>query len=179
MNRLIQDLSDLASVDGGRLQIDRAIQPLAPLIEECVASFAEDAAAKSIVFDVQLEPDLPAAHADPLRVTQVLSDLIDNAIKHAEGATRIAIHARRAPGAPGRIEVSVADDGSGIAPEDRGKIFDRFWMANRADRKGNGLGLAIARELCQLHQGTLELVPSDRGTTLALTLPAAAPGQAP
>ncbi|MGH3391268.1 MAG: sensor histidine kinase [Actinomadura sp.] len=106
---------------------------------------------------------------DPLRITRLLTNLLDNAERHAD--TRVAVTVR-AEGSTAVLEV--ADDGAGIAPEDREMIFDRFTRleASRSrDTGGTGLGLAIARQIAEAHEGTLTVEDSDRGARLVLRVP--------
>ena len=90
---------------------------------------------------------------DPQRVRQVVANLVSNALRHAAGpGTHVVVSAIQKPG---EVEVSVADDGPGIPPDDLPHLFDRFWRADRAHTEGSGLGLAIARELVRAHGGRI------------------------
>ena len=110
---------------------------------------------------------LPFLSGDNDRLAQVFTNLIDNALKHTSQGERVTVVAREVMGPPARkgekavptIEVSVADTGSGIPPEDLSRIFERFYQVDKSRRrkgKGAGLGLAIAKEIVQAHGGQIK-----------------------
>lgn len=171
LNRLVHDLGELAAADGGRLRVELAPEDPGPLIREVAASFAGDATKKGTDLRVELAEPLPSVPLDADRFRQVLADLVDNAIKFGAAPGRGPIVVRAAV-RDRTLEVSVVDRGSGIAATDLPRVFDRFWMANRADRAGNGLGLSIAKELVEAHGGTLRVESTaGDGTTATATFP--------
>jgi signal transduction histidine kinase len=133
------------------------------------------AAAKGIDSVVTVAPDLPPIAADPDRLTQILLNLVGNAVKFTEQGH---IHST-VRGADGGVEISVADTGIGIAPEAQTAIFDEFRQADASTTRrfgGTGLGLAIAKRLVEMQGGTLAVESAvDVGSTFTLWLPAASP----
>jgi signal transduction histidine kinase len=176
MSRIIQDLLDVASMDSGRLSLERQIESIGPLLGRVEAMFrvvADDRGIALILEHTGLE-GLPRVNIDAERVEQVLANLLNNALKFTDagGIVRIA-----AISAPGKITVTVSDTGPGIAPEDLPHIFDRFWHGRRRTKiRSTGLGLAISRGIVQAHGGRIwaESTPG-QGTTVSFELPAATP----
>jgi signal transduction histidine kinase len=127
---------------------------------------------------------LPPLTGDNDRLAQVFTNLVDNALKHISQGGRVTISAAEIAGQPARkgekavprIEVSVADTGSGIPPEDLSRIFERFYQVDKSRRrkgKGAGLGLAIAKEIVQAHGGQIKAESVvGVGTKFTVTLPA-------
>src|SRR5262249_4409846 len=140
---------------------------LAILVRDVADSFAAEGQAAGVVLRVELDPDLPLIDIDPLRIRQVIVNLLSNALAHTPRGGRVSVSA--AP-SPEGITVKVADTGSGIPEADLPKIFDRFYKGSSS--RGSGLGLTIARNLVELHDGRL-LASSEvgKGTTMMLTLP--------
>jgi signal transduction histidine kinase len=134
------------------------------------------AAAKGINSVVTVEPELPLIAVDPDRLTQILLNLVGNAVKFTEqGYVQSAVRS-----AGDGVEISVADTGIGIAPEAQTAIFDEFRQADASTTRrfgGTGLGLAIAKRLVEMQGGTLAVESTvDVGSTFTLWLPAASPG---
>jgi signal transduction histidine kinase len=168
MTRMVQDLLDVAKFESGRLGIDKRMIDVAPVIGEAVDMLRPLAVERSLKLDSSTVDDLPPIAADAGRVLQVLSNLIGNAIKFTPAGGRIAI---RAEPAGGQTRFSVADTGPGIPPSQLPHIFGRFWQADANDRRGIGLGLAIAKGIVEAHGGRI-WVESEvgRGTTFYFTL---------
>ncbi len=169
---LIEDLLTISQLESGRLALNlRATQ-----IRNVAARVVEDLQARAQLKSVTLENQVPAdlfAHADGERIEQVLFNLVDNAIKYGKTGGRTVIHGR--PAAPGCIEVSVQDDGPGIPPDSRERLFERFYRVDKArsrEQGGTGLGLAIVKHIVQCHGGEvgLESQPG-QGATFRFTLP--------
>jgi signal transduction histidine kinase len=173
MNRLVQDLLDVAKLEAGRVGIDARELQVAPLVREAHEMLAPLAAEKSIRLDYTVSEALPAVTADGGRVLQVLSNLVGNAVKFTPKGGRIVI---RADPAPGGVRFSVADTGPGIPQEQLGKLFGRFWQGNPADRRGIGLGLSIAKGIVDAHGGRIWVESRvGEGTTFYFTLGTALP----
>ena len=154
---LVEDLLVLARADSHELALSVRPVELAPVVRGVVAAAAPLARRERRV--TLAHPDaLPAlvALADPDRLTQVLANLVRNAITHTPEGGAVLIRVGELP--PDRVVVDVSDTGAGIAPEDRERIFERFYRADRSrsrDSGGFGLGLAIARELTAAMGGTI------------------------
>jgi signal transduction histidine kinase len=168
MNRLIQDLMDVAKLEAGRVGIDARRMEVAPIVREAHEMLAPLATEKNIRLDGVCAESLPTIMADAGRVLQVLSNLVGNALKFTPANGRVVI---RADAAPGGVRFSVSDTGQGIPPEQLAKIFGRFWQANPADRRGIGLGLTIAKGIVEAHGGRIWVESRvGEGTTFHFTL---------
>ncbi len=172
LERLINDLHLLALADAGQLPLYREMVAPVMLVNEAVRSFTQSAAERGIRLTTVLADDLPDIMVDPLRIAQVLGNLIGNALRHtpAGGEVKVAVTADQ-----GSIVFSVRDTGPGIDPADLPHIFDRFYRADRSRTRssgGAGLGLAIARRLVEAHRGQI-WVESElgRGTTVSFAMP--------
>ncbi len=181
LSRLVDDLRELAQAEAGQLPLERRAVDAAELVKAAVASFAPLAAEQQITLAVEADAPLPAVMADPDRISQVLRNLINNALRYTAAGGQVTVAAQAGP--PGYVTVRVADTGSGIAPEDLPHVFDRFWRADRSRARssgGSGLGLAIARHLIEAHGGRIG-VDSElgRGATFYFTLPVAATSPRP
>jgi len=170
----------LAASRGGTqgvvLELGRA--PLAPVFEAVAAMFAPRLAERGLRLSLALDPAASEARCDPSRVEQVLTNLVGNAVKYASTGGAIEI-ASRAIAGPERdamrrwVEISVADDGPGIAPEHRERVFEPYVQLCPRGASGIGLGLAICRRLVEAHGGEIRLDPRDGGgCRFAFTLPA-------
>lgn len=172
LNRLVEDLQELALVEAGQLKL--VFQPVAPneLVQRAVASVQPAAAAKQITIMADLPEALPPVYADRERVGQVLRNLLDNAITHTAAEGEIVVSARVS--GP-ELEVSVRDTGAGIAYQDLPNVFDRFYRADRSRARatgGFGLGLAIVKQLVEAHGGRVWVRSTvGIGSTFLFTLP--------
>jgi signal transduction histidine kinase len=165
--RLVDDLGTLAHSERGLMGLQREPTDLAVLIHDAAGALASEAAAREVSLAVEDSAEFPLVDVDPLRIRQVLTNLVSNAIRHSKGGAQVSIRAERRPD---RIVVSVTDTGPGIAPEDLPRIFDRFQKG--AGSQGSGLGLAIARNLVAAHGGEMSADSTPgRGTTVAFTIP--------
>jgi signal transduction histidine kinase len=173
--RLIGDLVDWAAIEQGKLRIEPA--PFAPgaMVESALVGPQARAARRGIALSAKIEPALPAVVADKRRVSQVLDNLLENAIRHTPKGGRVEVAVERKGQ---EVAFSVKDTGEGIAAGELDKIFRSFYQGSGHSEGGRlGLGLAIARELVQAHKGRLEVESPGpgRGSTFLFTLPAAPP----
>lgn len=170
MNRLIQDLLDVASIEAGRLSLERDREAVPPLLGDALRMFEVEAAQRHVQLSAESSADLPAINVDTSRIVQVLGNLLRNALKFTPDGGRITV---RASSAGRDIVFAVSDTGPGIPVADQPFVFDRYWQARRsANKRGTGLGLSIARGIVQAHGGRmwLESEPG-RGTTFFFTIP--------
>ena len=176
LSRLVDDLLDLARIEAGRLDLAVHAVDVGEAIKRVHRMVSVQAAAKGIATAVTVEPDLPLIAADPDRLTQILLNLVGNAVKFTEQGHILSTVRRVGTG----VEISVIDTGIGIAPEAQAAIFDEFRQADASTTRrfgGTGLGLAIAKRLVEMHGGTLTVESTvDVGSTFTLWLPAARPG---
>jgi two-component system sensor histidine kinase BaeS len=170
LERLVDDLRTLSLADSGALPLHREPTDPAVLLEDVAAAHRATASTAGIKLRVDEAAGLPTLDLDPVRMKQVLTNLVENAIRAMPdgGAIVLAAH-----GDGDSLVVDVTDDGPGIAPELRSTLFDRFTKS--AGSRGSGLGLAIARAIVTAHGGTIEASPGPggKGTTLRISLPLA------
>jgi PAS domain S-box-containing protein len=168
-NRLIQDLLDITHIESGRLSLDKTRLHAAAIVYE-VLEQGQMLAGQCGVELVRGALDRSAAIlADRDRVVQALGNLVGNALKFTPAGGRVTVSVER----DGKeVCISVADTGPGIAPEQVPHLFDRYWQANRADRRGVGLGLSIVKGIAEAHGGTVQVRTAlGEGTTFTLVLP--------
>jgi signal transduction histidine kinase len=172
---MIDDLLEASRADTRKLTIRRSSISVADVIDQAVKSHSAIAAEKGISLKTDVSPDLPRVYADPVRISQVLTNLLDNAVKFSLPSSVITIHAHTFKDDPSFLCVSVADCGCGIAPEDFERIFDRLYQLPKpgeAGRRGLGLGLFICKEIVGRHDGRIWVSSeSGKGSTLLFTLP--------
>jgi two-component system sensor histidine kinase BaeS len=171
LERLIDDLRTLSLAESGALPLHR--EPTAPdvLLEDVAAAHRARAATSGVTLAVEARPDLPPVELDPVRMRQVVTNLVDNALRVMPAGGTITLGATASDGT---VAISVADDGPGIPAELLPHVFERFTRS--ATSRGSGLGLAIARAIVDAHGGTiaarsLEAPAAGHGTTMTITLP--------
>ena len=167
LGRLVDDLLRLSRLEAGVVDLDRQDVRLRPLVEQSVTEVRS--AGRPGTFQVALADDV-AVQGDPERLRQLLVNVLDNAGRHAPPDTAVRVTGGIDDVADGGWWLEVADDGGGVAPEDRERVFERFGTDGAG---GTGLGLAVARWVAQLHGGTLRFLdpPSGRGARLRLEVP--------
>jgi PAS domain S-box-containing protein len=171
MNRMIQDLLDVKRMETGHLTIDLKPESAAVLVNDTIEMLRPLAAGSSIAMEANVADDLPTVLADAARIHQVLSNLVGNAVKFTPRQGRITVSADRIEG---EVRFAVIDTGPGIPPEQVPHIFGRFWQAKSSDRRGIGLGLAIAKGIVEAHQGRIWVESQvGLGSTFYFTLPGA------
>lgn len=165
--RLIDDLRTLTEAETGTLALHREPTDLGVLAGEAVAAFRPRAESAGVRLALDVADDLPLLSVDPVRLREVLNNLVANALRYTPAGASVTVSGRPASGG---VVLTVADTGAGITPEALPHIFDRFYKT--PDSRGTGLGLAIARDLAAAHGGTLEVESEvGRGTTIRVTLP--------
>lgn len=169
---LIDDLLDLAKIEAGREELD--LEPVDPA-EPCAAALElvrPGAHAAGVALAVSLAPGLPALSADRRRVTQILLNLLANALRFTPRGGRIGLELAGAPGGEG-ARFSVWDTGPGVDPARMGGLFRAFAQLEGGQRRGGtGLGLALVARLVRLHGGSVAMAPGDdEGSRFSVTLP--------
>jgi PAS domain S-box-containing protein len=152
MNRLINDLLEITRIDTGHLTLDLAPLAVGPLVEEEAAMLRPLAEARQITLRVEIDRPDATLQMDNVRIHQVLSNLVGNAIKFTPTGGQVTIGCTIGE-TEGRF--AVIDTGPGIPPEEIPHIFGRFWQSSRQDKRGVGLGLAIAKGLVEGHGGRI------------------------
>lgn len=182
MATLIGQLLDLSRLESGQTKLSIGVVPVKQLVERVFERFQTSATDKGIHLESLSGPRLAIA-GDEGRLIQLLSNLLDNAIRHTDQGGHIQVQAHLAPPPQGKasthVRLIVSDTGEGIAPEHLSRIFERFNRGGDSDqeREGFGLGLAIVREIVGLHRGTIAVSSQvGVGTTWVIELPSAAPG---
>jgi len=173
LSHMIEDLRTLSLADAGELPLARSPVEPGALVQRSATAHRPSAQAAGIELSVDLEPALPATmDLDPDRMTQVLGNLLDNALLHTPKGGRILLSAKLA--AEG-VEIRVCDSGPGIPQAELELVFERLYRSDRSRQRnagGSGLGLAIAKSIVEAHGGTIraESAPGE-GTTIVVTLP--------
>lgn len=168
LERLVDDLRTLSLAESGALPLHREPTDPAVLLEDVAAAHRARADAAKVAITVAAAPGLPPIELDPVRMRQVVSNLVDNAIRVMPDGGAITLSATAVDGS---LEISVADDGPGIPAELLPTVFERFTKS--ATSRGSGLGLSIARAIVTAHGGTIGATsdPGQRGTTIRISLP--------
>ena len=171
LSRLIDDLRTLAQAESGTLKLQKEAADLADLVSETVASFRPQAEEAGVTLHIDVASGLPLVSLDPLRIREVLLNLLANALRYTPRGGVISISCSFADDSK-CIAVAVRDSGAGIPPEDLSHIFDRFYKTR--DSRGSGLGLTIAKNLVAAHGGDIAAESTlGQGTTVRFTLPVA------
>jgi signal transduction histidine kinase len=152
MNRLIQDLLTIATIEADRMPLQRELLSPSALAHEAVELAAQKAASRSIGLRAVVAGEVPLISADGDRLLQVLSNLIDNAIRFTPEGGEVAV---RVESTRYDVQFAVADNGCGIPSEDLPFIFDSFWRRRGQTVEGAGLGLAIAKAIVEAHGGSI------------------------
>jgi signal transduction histidine kinase len=168
---LINDVLDLSKIEAGRLELELADFAPAEVVASVQSTTESLARAKGLALHVRLPPGLPRAHGDARRITQVLLNLVGNAIKFTEAGEVLVEVTADADG----LELAVADTGPGIPLAEQARIFEEFHQVDSSSTRrqgGTGLGLAIARRIVELHGGSIgvESTPG-RGSRFTVRLP--------
>jgi signal transduction histidine kinase len=183
MNRLVLDLLDLAKFDAGTVRFNFVLVNMAVLLRDIVKRIKVQAKNAHIQLEESI-PGLPEIIGDPDRLSQVMNNLIDNALKHTQPGGKVSICAKDLVR---NLEISVSDTGPGIPTEDLSRVFERFYQIEKSrpggSGRGAGLGLSIAREIILAHKGVI-YVQNNRdtdnfktGCTFVVKLPIASPNR--
>lgn len=170
LNRLVEDLRELTLAEAGELELNKGPTDLAKLVRRSASKLSDHAAETDVELKTDLPEALPEIELDADRISQVINNLVKNAIRHTgPGEVRISLEE-----GPEDIVVKIADTGEGIPEEKLEHVFDRFYRvdSSRAGEGGSGLGLSIAKELVEAHGGEIWIDSEPgKGTTVGFSLP--------
>ena len=171
MNRLIGDLLDTVRMHAGKFTLDLEDVPVVAIFRQTIETFRPIAEKSGVYLEAVPPDDGVVVRADPFRVSQIVGNIVGNALKFTPEDGKVTI---RADASANHVAIHVSDTGPGIAPADIDHLFDDFWQARRNDHRGVGLGLAIAKGLVEAQGGRIwcESAPG-RGSTFSFTLPRA------
>jgi len=169
LEHLVDDLRTLSLADAGELSIN--LQTIEPdrLLHEVASPYQYQAQKKNIKLDLDIASPLHSLTVDPGRITQVLTNILDNAIRHTPENGKIILSAKQIGN---QVEIAVQDSGPGLSLEDINRIFERFYRADSSRQRedgGSGLGLAIAKSIIQAHNGQV-FAESELGKGLKITI---------
>jgi len=173
LSRLVDDLQELALADAGELKLNRQSEDITQLIQQAVKAVQTKVLAKGLEINVDITANLSSVNIDYQRISQVLRNLLENAIKHTPNGGKITVSAVQQESF---IRVNVEDDGEGIPAEDLPNMFERFYRVDKSRTRhagGSGLGLTIAKRLVESHGGTISVQSElGKGSCFSFTLPA-------
>ena len=172
LSRLVDDLQELSLADAGELNLVRRAEDIAELINQAVATVRAQVVAKGVSLSSDLPDKLSPVNIDSHRISQVLRNLLENALAHTDKGDTITVTARQQGN---WMEVNVSDTGAGIPAEDLPNIFERFYRVDKSRTRatgGSGLGLTIAQRLVEAHGGKIEAQSElGKGSCFTFTLP--------
>jgi len=177
LSRLVDDLQDLALAEAGELKLVCQTEDVSALVNQAVAAMQAEAATKGVSVSIDLSDRLPSVNIDYHRISQVLRNLLENAVAHTAQGGSITVAAKQQDN--NWVEVSVTDTGEGIPADDLPNIFERFYRVDKSRARatgGSGLGLTIAKRLVEAHGGKLEVQSElGKGSRFSFTIPVAEP----
>jgi signal transduction histidine kinase len=167
---LINDVLDLAKIEAGKMELELSEVAIPEVLRGAVSMHSERASRGGVELSLATEPEEITITADGRRVRQIVFNLLSNAVKFTPAEGRVDVSARLDDG---KVEITVADTGPGIAPEELETIFEEFKQATDGKQaEGTGLGLPLSRKLAELHGGRLWVESEvDRGSMFRFTLP--------
>jgi two-component system phosphate regulon sensor histidine kinase PhoR len=173
LDLLAGDLLTLAQLESANPHLQFGDIDLSSFFRDLIHDWEKKLASKQLNIFVDVSPDFSTIRADPTRLQEALYNLLDNAVKYSRERGEIRLSAREREG---EIELTVSDDGIGMAKEDLPRIFERFYRADKArspdNVRGTGLGLAIVKHIAQLHGGRVEADSElSKGTTIRVLIP--------
>ena len=185
MSRMVTELLDLARIESGQIVMRQETVHVNAVLRDCADKLALRARQAGVKLEVQTPNDLPVITGDGDRLAQAFTNLLDNALKHTPEGGKVTLAARPLTGSsivrkgktwPAGVEVSVSDTGSGIPPEDLGRIFERFYQVDKSRPRGGarsvGLGLAIVKQIVEAHYGMIHAESVvGLGSRFVVTLP--------
>jgi signal transduction histidine kinase len=180
MQHLVDDLLDLSRIESGGWRPQRRAVDVKGVARDAWASFADEATRRNLRFDIQVAPDATPLAGDPAALHQILSNLLENAVRHTPDGGRVEVGAEVTSEG---LALWVSDTGAGIAAEHLPRIFERFYRVDSGrgrDSGGTGLGLAIVKHLVEAHGARMTARSTPRqGTTIRMVFPPPSAGTEP
>jgi two-component system phosphate regulon sensor histidine kinase PhoR len=177
LNALVEDVLSLARLESPGIELNLTEVDLPELLHSIMRDWEKRFAAKQLKSHLNFPGNLPRLPADETRLQELISNLLDNAVKYSKPGGTVFLRAESADGA---VRISVADQGPGISADDLPRIFERFYRADKSrsgEQPGTGLGLSIVKHIAQLHGGRVEASSElGKGTTISVSLPVSIPG---
>ena len=170
LNRLVDDLQKVSRAQAHQLDLHLAPVAAAALISDAVKAAEPSFTSKRVTLEAEIEPRVPTIEADTERIAEVLANLLTNALRHTPSGGIVKVSARQRAE---QLEISVADNGEGIAPEHLDRVFERFYRIDPARSRasgGTGIGLAIVRAIVEAHGGTAIATSPGIGSGTTVTL---------
>jgi signal transduction histidine kinase len=175
LSRLVDNILDYAAIERGSKQYILRQSNIAETVYRAIESVRSTLELKDIELTLDVPYDLPPVHHDTDAITQCIVNLVSNAAKYSPGGSEVRVHARLVEG----VELTVSDDGIGIAPHDLRKIFDPFYRSRDSlarRQKGTGIGLTITRYIIEAHGGSISVQSRPgKGSTFTLRFPTQPP----
>jgi two-component system, NtrC family, sensor histidine kinase KinB len=170
--KVLQSLLELARLESGRAELRPVAVSARDLLEEVTMLHAAEAERHGAELLLEVDPDVPAVQADPLRIGRVLANFTTNALKYGDAGRPIRLQAR--PLGTDFVRFSVVNEGSGLTEEQQAKVFEPFYRRPGEAAEGTGLGLALAKEIVQAHRGRIGVASEPgRATAFYCDLPVA------
>ncbi len=171
LEQLVNDLRTLSLADAGELSVEFQLVEINKLLSDIKAHYMVQFDQKRITLDLKPAPVILQAHLDPIRFSQVLTNILDNALRYAPEGSQVAITIKQNDD---QVEISIQDSGEGVTPEDATHLFDRFYRVDASrtrdyDAGGSGLGLAIAKSIVEMHKGKV-WAESEKGKGLKVII---------
>lgn len=180
LSRLVQDLRTLSQAESGKLDLVLAKGDIGAVLASIVTATEPQARSKQVSLLLNVEPGLPPATMDSDRISQVVTNLLANALRYTSGGGSITVSVASGKGEAGSgrdLLVSVADTGRGISEQDIPHVFDRYYQGEQPREKrsgGSGIGLSVVKELVEAHKGKVWVESAQgKGSTFSFTLPLA------
>ena len=169
LSGLIDDLLALSRLEREDAELEWSVFDINEMLRRAVIRRMQDLENRKIDIECEFEDESCRVRADSDRIEQVVINLLDNAIKFTPEGGRITLETARRGGL---AEITVRDNGCGVPPEDREKVFDRFFTADRAHTsgKGTGLGLSICKRILEMHGQSIRLLDTEEGAAFRFTL---------
>lgn len=167
--RLVTDLLDVSKIEAGKMKLKEDSVNIAPLVDEVITGNSADISGKNLTLKKEFSEDTGLVSADKDKITEVITNLLTNAIKYTPAGGKITI---KLSGSDKEVRFEISDSGPGIAKKDFYKLFDKFERLTAERQEGTGLGLSITKDIVELHKGKI-WVESElgKGTKFIFTLP--------